>query len=154
MQNVISQEKWWEILKITWHVRNNTQRNYVTFMFYVWRSGSIVPRVLVFGTWWRWLLSLIPRSLYPWAKNTHQPLDRTGPCWGSNRDCPIFQPVGSSLCWLSYSSSSLCWLSYSSSFIGWLTHQSPFNGMSVWSRILWKFTNVLMFWSIHKYRER
>jgi hypothetical protein len=41
-----------------------------------WGSGSIIPRIIDFGTRWRWVVSFTPRLLYPQEKIPWYPLDR------------------------------------------------------------------------------
>jgi hypothetical protein len=42
----------------------------------VWRRGCINPHTLGFGTRWRWVISLMPRPLYPWGNSSRSSLDR------------------------------------------------------------------------------
>jgi hypothetical protein len=39
-------------------------------------SEGIAPRILDLGTWWRWMVSSMPRPLYPQGKSPWYPLDR------------------------------------------------------------------------------
>jgi hypothetical protein len=41
-----------------------------------WGNGGIAPRILDFGTRWRWVVSFTPRPLYPKVKSPRYPLDR------------------------------------------------------------------------------
>jgi hypothetical protein len=41
-----------------------------------WGSGGIAPRIVDFGTRWRWVVSFTHRPLYPQGKNRRHPLDR------------------------------------------------------------------------------
>jgi hypothetical protein len=41
-----------------------------------WGSGGIAPRILDFGTRWRWVVSFTSRPLYPQGKSRWYPLDR------------------------------------------------------------------------------
>jgi hypothetical protein len=41
-----------------------------------WGSGGIAPRILDFGTRWRWVISVTSRPLYPHVKSPWYPLDR------------------------------------------------------------------------------
>jgi hypothetical protein len=41
-----------------------------------WRSRVIAPRILDLGTSWRWVVSFMPRPLFPHEKNPLYPLDR------------------------------------------------------------------------------
>jgi hypothetical protein len=41
-----------------------------------WLSGGITPRILNFGTRWRWVVIFTPRPLYPQWKIAWYPLDR------------------------------------------------------------------------------
>jgi hypothetical protein len=34
-----------------------------------WENGGIAPRILDFGTRWRWVVSFTSRPLYPQGKN-------------------------------------------------------------------------------------
>jgi hypothetical protein len=51
-------------------------------------SGGIVPQILDLGTRWRWVVSFMPRPLYPRGKSPWYPLDRRlgGPQSRSGRD--------------------------------------------------------------------
>jgi hypothetical protein len=42
----------------------------------VWGSGCIDPHILDVGTSWRWVVSFIPRQIYPWRNSPRYPLDR------------------------------------------------------------------------------
>jgi hypothetical protein len=42
----------------------------------VWESGCIDPGILDLGTRWRWLVSFLPRPLYPRGKSPRYQLDR------------------------------------------------------------------------------
>jgi len=39
-----------------------------------WRSGGISPHILDLGSTWRWVVSFMPRPLYPKGKNLWYPL--------------------------------------------------------------------------------
>jgi len=39
-------------------------------------SGGIAPRILKLVTRWRWVVSFILRSFYPWGKNIRYPFYR------------------------------------------------------------------------------
>jgi hypothetical protein len=41
-----------------------------------WGSGGMAPRILDLGTRWRWVVSFMPRPLYPQGKSPWYPLDR------------------------------------------------------------------------------
>jgi hypothetical protein len=41
-----------------------------------WGSGGIAPRTLDLGTRLRWVVSFMPRPLYPQGKSPGYPLDR------------------------------------------------------------------------------
>jgi hypothetical protein len=62
-----------------------------------WGSGGIAPRILDFGTRWRWVASFTPRPLYSQGKSPWYPLDRRlgGPQNRSERGGKekIFQPL-------------------------------------------------------------
>jgi hypothetical protein len=83
-------------------------------------SKGTAPCILKLGTRWRWMVSFMPWSLYPWGKSPRYPLDkRLG--WGApelvwtwwwrekntfpipvGKQTPIIQPVALSLYWPSY----------------------------------------------------
>jgi hypothetical protein len=55
-----------------------------------WRYSSTIPDL---GTRWRWVVSVMPRPLYPWGKSPLYPLDRRlgGPqswsgCYGEEKN--------------------------------------------------------------------
>jgi len=48
--------------------------NYVLRHPEVWRNGGIIPRILKFGTRWRWLADFKPWTLYPWGKSSRYQL--------------------------------------------------------------------------------
>jgi hypothetical protein len=73
-----------------------------------WWSGGIVPRILYFGTRWRWVVSFtIPAALsqgkspwYPFDRRLGGPQSRSGRCWEEKNpqhlpvfEHPIIQPV-------------------------------------------------------------
>jgi hypothetical protein len=41
-----------------------------------WESAGIAPRILDFDTRWKWVVSFMPRPLYPQEKSPWYPLDR------------------------------------------------------------------------------
>jgi hypothetical protein len=41
-----------------------------------WACGGMAPRILYFGTRWRWMVSFRPQPLYPQGKGPWYPLDR------------------------------------------------------------------------------
>jgi hypothetical protein len=90
---------------------------------YVLGDGGIAPRILDFGTRWRWVVSVTPRQLYPRerAPGTHwiggwvgprAVLDAVvkrkipSPRQESNSTAPIFQPVAQ----LAFSQKTSIWI--------------------------------------------
>ena len=70
-----------------WHVLNpksldTTEHLYISKATPVctpWRvrgAWSTAPRILNLGTRWRWVVSFMPRPLYPWRKSLHFSLNR------------------------------------------------------------------------------
>jgi len=39
-------------------------------------NGGTAPRILNLCSWWRWMVSFLPRPLYSWENNPPYPLNR------------------------------------------------------------------------------